>query len=278
MADRFVLTAEGVSAGYPNTRVLEDVSFAVGQGEMVGLIGPNGAGKSTLLKTLRGLLEPLAGRVTLFGRPADSLTDREFAREAAYLEQTAEMPFDYSAREIVMAGRYPRLQWWEREGAEDRRIVEACMEYTGVTAIADRSIRKISGGQRQRVLLAKVLAQQTPLLFLDEPAAGLDIFYQEEIFRFCRELCGMGKTVLMVVHEFSLAARFCSRLMLIGNHRLLTDGPPDAVLTPDILSGCYGVPIRVVKNPLTGTSEVFTEPPADDGRRGEILRVIVGGA
>lgn len=87
----------------------------------------------------------------------------------------------------------------------------------------------------------------------------------------------MGKTVLMVVHEFSLAARFCSRLMLIGKHRLLTDGPPDDVLTPDILSGCYGVPIRVVKNPLTGTSEVFTESPADDGRRGEILRVIVGG-
>ncbi len=277
MEDTNVLRAEGLSTGYQNSRVLADVSFAVDRGEMVGLIGPNGAGKSTLLKTLRGLLTPLAGQVSLFGQDTAGLSERDFARQAAYLAQTVEVPFDYSAREIVMAGRYPRLSWWESEGPEDERVVEACMAYTGVADLADRPVQQMSGGQRQRVLLAKVLAQQTPLLFLDEPATGLDIFYQEEIFRFCRELCGRGKTVLMVVHEFSLAARFCSRLMLIGSHRLLVDGTPEQVLTPENLSGCYGVSVRVAENPVTGTKEVYAEPPADDGRREALLQTILRG-
>ncbi len=243
---------------------------------MIGLIGPNGAGKSTLLKTLRGILEPLEGCVIIRGREARMLSSREFALEAAYLQQNVEISFGYSAREIVMAGRYPHIHWWERESAEDGHIVDACMTYTGVLELAKRPVHMISGGQRQRVLLAKVLAQQTPLLFLDEPATGLDIVYQEEIFRFCRELCARGKTVLMVVHELSLAARLCSRLMLIGEGRIISDGPPEAVMTPENLSRCYGVPVRVVQNPQTGSVEIFTEPPPDDGRRTGLLNTILG--
>lgn len=175
-----------------------------------------------------------------------------------------------------MAGRYPRLQWWQRESAEDEKIVEACMEYTGVENLMDKPANAISGGQRQRVLLAKVLAQQTPILFLDEPSTGLDIFYQEEIYRFCRELCGAGKTVLMVVHEMSLAGKFCSRLMLVGQNKILADGTPEEVLTGENLSRAYRVPVDVVTNPLTGTKEVYTEPlEADEHRRG-LLRTIIG--
>ena len=278
MTDEVVLKAEGVSAGYRrHSQVLHDVSFSIRTGEMVGLIGANGAGKSTLLKTLRGLLPPLAGRVTVNGRPAESFTERAFALEAAYLQQNVSLSFAYTAREIVMAGRYPRLKWWEREGAEDEAVVDACMAYTGVAELSERSILAMSGGQRQRVLLAKVLAQQTPLLFLDEPATGLDIFYQEEIFRFCRELCQAGKTVLMVVHELGLAAKFCSRLILVGEGTVVADGVPDEVLTPENLSRAYGVPVRVVKNPLTGTAEVFTEPPPDDEKRKAVLRMLIAG-
>lgn len=276
--DAVVLEAKGVSAGYRrHAQVLRDVSFSICAGEMVGLIGANGAGKSTLLKTLRGLLPPLTGQVTVNGRPADSFTERAFALEAAYLQQNVNLSFAYTAREIVMAGRYPRLKWWEREGAEDEAVVEACMAYTGVAALSDRSILAMSGGQRQRVLLAKVLAQQTPLLFLDEPATGLDIFYQEEIFRFCRELCQAGKTVLMVVHELGLAAKFCSRLILAGEGMIVADGVPDEVLTSENLSRAYGVPVRVVKNPLTGTAEVFTEPPPEDEARKAVLRRLIAG-
>ena len=277
MAEETVLSASHLKAGYGHhIEVLQDVSFAVHSGEMVGLIGPNGAGKSTLLKTLRGIQEPLGGEILLLGKPTRAYTNREFACVAAYLQQTVEISFGYSAREIVMAGRYPHLRWWEKEGTKDEAIVDACMEYTGVSDLAKRPMHMISGGQRQRVLLAKVLAQQTPLLFLDEPATGLDIFYQEEIFRFCRELCAAGKTVLMVVHELSLAAKFCSRLMLVGQHQILADGAPEAVLTPENLSQAYNVPVRVVKNPLTGTCEVFTEPPAGDMHRQELLQVILG--
>ncbi len=278
MTEDIVLSAQHVRAGYGHhMEVLHDVSFSVQRGEMVGLIGPNGAGKSTLLKTLRGIMEPLAGQVFLHGQPSSELTNRAFACEAAYLQQTVEISFGYSVREIVMAGRYPRLKWWEKEGREDERIVDACMEYTGVLELAQKSIHAISGGQRQRVLLAKVLAQQTPLLFLDEPSTGLDVFYQEEIFRFCRELCAAGKTVLMVVHELSLAAKFCSRLMLVGQKKILADGEPEAVLTAENLSRAYRVPVQVVKNPLTGSYEVFTEPADSAARREELLQIIAGG-
>lgn len=275
--NEIVLQAEKLAAGYGRHKnVLSDVSFEVRRGEMVGLIGPNGAGKSTLLKTLRGILDPRAGSVLLNGRDAATMTSREFALEVAYLQQNVEIAFGYSVREIVTTGRYPHLEWWEKEGPADERIVDACMEYTGVRDLAHRSVDMISGGQRQRVLLAKVLAQQTPLLFLDEPATGLDIFYQEEIFRFCHELCAQGKTVLMVIHELSLAAKFCSRLMLVGDHHIVADGKPEEVMTSEYLSRCYGVPVRVVRNPLTGTAEVFAEPPPDDGQRAALLHAILG--
>ena len=275
--DKAVIAVKNLNTGYSrNVPVLKNVSFDVQQDELIGIIGPNGAGKSTLLKTLRGLLPPIEGTVEINGRLTTELTDREFACNVAYLQQSVELTFGYSNKEIVMAGRYPRLQWWQRESAEDEKIVEACMEYTGVENLMDKPANAISGGQRQRVLLAKVLAQQTPILFLDEPSTGLDIFYQEEIYRFCRELCAAGKTVLMVVHEMSLAGKFCSRLMLVGQNKILADGTPEEVLTGENLSRAYRVPVDVVTNPLTGTKEVYTEPlEADEHRRG-LLRTIIG--
>lgn len=279
MEKKIVLAAEQLKTGYGKERVVLDAgSFDIRQGEMVGVIGANGAGKSTLLKTLRGILTPLGGRVFINGRETSEISNREFACEVAYLQQTVELTFGYSNKEIVMAGRYPRLKWYQREGPEDERIVKACMEYTGVENLADTSSAAISGGQRQRVLLAKVLAQQTPILFLDEPSTGLDIFYQEEIYRFCKELCSAGKTVLMVVHELPLAAKFCSRLMLVGEHKILADGKPDDVMTSDNLSHAYHVPFNVVTNPLTGTLEISTQPLEADDYRKMLLSTIIGEA
>ena len=271
-----MIRVAGLYAGYERQVILEDVSFGVEAGEMVGLIGPNGAGKSTLLKTLRGILAPLSGEIALMGRPIGELSAKEFAKNAAYLQQHLEMTFDYSAREVVLSGRYPYLSWWRQERADDLAIAEACMAYTGVADMAEKPLQAMSGGQRQRVLLAKVLAQQTPVLFLDEPATGLDIIYQEEIFRFCRELCAAGKTVVLVAHELSLAARFCSRLLLIGRGKLLADGLPREVLTADLLTHAYGAPVKVVENPLTKHAEVFTEAGKDAGRKEHLLRVILG--
>lgn len=273
-----MIRADAVYAGYNGRVILENVSFSVGEGEIVGLIGPNGAGKSTLLKTLRGILPMLSGSAALMGDDINTLDAKEFARRAAYLQQRVEMTFDYTARDIVLAGRYPYLSWWSQERENDLAIAEACMAYTGVSELADNPLHAMSGGQRQRVLLAKVLAQQTPVLFLDEPATGLDIIYQEEIFRFCRELSAAGKTVLLVAHELSLAARFCSRLLLIGRGTLLADGVPKDVLTDGLLSQAYGAPVRVVENPLTRHAEVYTEPPPIGEREKHLLNVILGSA
>ena len=273
-----MIRADAVYAGYNGRVILENVSFSVGEGEIVGLIGPNGAGKRTLLKTLRGILPMLSGSAALMGDDINTLNAKEFARRAAYLQQRVEMTFDYTARDIVLAGRYPYLSWWSQEKAHDLAIAEACMAYTGVSDLADSPLHAMSGGQRQRVLLAKVLAQQTPVLFLDEPATGLDIIYQEEIFRFCRELSAAGKTVLLVAHELSLAARFCSRLLLIGRGTLLADGVPKDVLTDALLSQAYGAPVRVVENPVTRHAEVYTEPPPIGEREKHLLNVILGSA
>lgn len=273
-----MIRADAVYAGYNGRVILENVSFSVGEGEIVGLIGPNGAGKSTLLKTLHGILPMLSGSAALMGDDINTLDAKEFARRAAYLQQRVEMTFDYTARDIVLAGRYPYLSWWSQEREHDLAIAEACMAYTGVSELADNPLHAMSGGQRQRVLLAKVLAQQTPVLFLDEPATGLDIIYQEEIFRFCRELSAAGKTVLLVAHELSLAARFCSRLLLIGRGTLLADGVPKDVLTDGLLSQAYGAPVRVVENPLTRHAEVYTEPPPIGEREKHLLNVILGSA
>ena len=251
-----VLQADGLSVGYESRTVLTDVSFAVRPSELVGLIGANGAGKSTLLKTVRGLLAPLGGTVALLGRDIWQLSPRAFAQQAAYLSQQTEIPFGYTVRDIVMAGRYPYLGWWQREGGRDRALVDASLAYVGMTALADRPMQELSGGQRQRALFAKVLAQQTPVLLLDEPATGLDLFYQEELFHFCQDICAAGRTVLMVVHELGLAARFCSRLLLFGGGHLLADGTPADVLTPARLTAAYDAPIAVDALP-TGHYDVY---------------------
>ena len=273
-----MIRVEKLYAGYRGQAVLSDVSFRVGNGEMVGLIGPNGAGKSTLLKTLRGILPMLSGAAALMGEDIWTLPAKAFARRAAYLQQRVEMTFDYTAREIVRAGRYPYLSWWQQERADDLAVAEACMAYTGVLALADQPLHAMSGGQRQRVLLAKVLAQQTPVLFLDEPATGLDLIYQEEIFRFCRDLCAAGKTILLVAHELSLAARFCSRLLLFGHGTLLADGAPPEVMTDALLTHAYGARVRAVENPLTHHVEIYTEPELCGAEKSQMLSVILGAA
>ncbi|MCR5177090.1 MAG: ABC transporter ATP-binding protein [Anaerovibrio sp.] len=271
-----ILKVNDITTGYENNKILQKVSFSVKKGEFVGIIGRNGAGKSTLLKALRGFLPLRQGSIILFDKDIKDYQQREMAAQIAYLQQQIELTFDYTAKDMVMAGRYPYINWWEQQGDDDLKIIEACMEYTGVSDLADTPIRSMSGGQRQRVLLAKVLAQQTPVLFLDEPAAGLDLFYQEEIFRFCQEMCRRGKTVIMVVHELNLAARYCSRVILLHNGSVFADAEPEKVLTDGLLSEAYGVDICSMKNPQTGHADIFTVPVQADVRKRQLLDTIVG--
>lgn len=272
----YVLELQNIAIAYGTTNILQGVSFGVHSGELIGIIGPNGAGKSTLLKSIEGIIKPSDGKILLGNRDIQTIKQKEFAHEISYLQQQSAIPFAYKVKDLVMSGRFCHLSWWQQEGSKDHEIVQAAMEYTGVAELADRPVNDLSGGQRQRVMLAKVLAQQTPIMLLDEPATGLDIIYQEELFGFCQALCKAGKTVLMVVHELSLAARFCSRLLLVANGSLLADGRPEAVLTEKLLTEAYGADIKVSLNEKTGHTDIYAAHTQDIEEKKQLLNVILG--
>lgn len=253
-----VLQVNNLSVGYAEHCVIKNLSFQINKGELVGIIGCNGAGKSTLLKTLRGLLPRQNGEIFFEKKELACYSDKELAKKVAYLQQHMEIGFGYTAKEIVLAGRYPYISWWQTESKADEILALECMKYTGTYDLADKLINAVSGGQKQRILLAKVLAQQTPILFLDEPTTGLDVVYKEEIFRFAKELVAMGKTVLMVVHELQLAAKYCSRILLLGQGRLLADGSADEVFTEQNLSKAYAADIEIIRNPVNNSLEITT--------------------
>lgn len=255
-----VIELKNLNIGYGTKQIVQNVNVALHAGELVGIIGCNGAGKSTLLKSIRGLLPLQSGEVTYFGKKLQDYEDKELALMVAYLQQQISLSFGYTCLEMVLAGRYPHKKWWQEENDADEELAKACLEYTGTLDLADRQFNELSGGQKQRVLVAKILAQQTPVIFLDEPTTGLDMVYQEEIFRFAKALAEKGKTVLMVVHELNLAAKYCSRVMLLGNKTILAQGSPDEVFTEENLSEAYHCRIKVDKNPLTNNLEITAVP------------------
>ena len=272
-----VIQVEKLTIGYGTRSVLKDISFALGKGEIVGIIGCNGAGKSTLLKTIRGMLPKQSGTVSYFGKALEAYTDKELAMKIAYLQQHVEVGFGYTGKDIVMAGRYPYMKWWERESNEDEKLALACMDYTGTVELADRPVTEVSGGQKQRILIAKVLAQQTPIIFLDEPTTGLDMVYQEEIFRFAKALAAKGKTVLMVVHELNLASKYCSRILLLGEGTLLADGAPAQVFTEALLSRAYKADICVERDEINHNLSISTRLSTEtQQRQAELLTKICG--
>jgi len=247
-----------MTVAFDDKQVLNDISFAAEKGEFVGIIGPNGAGKSTLLKAMRGLLPNTRGTVLLYSQPIQKLADKQLACIVAYMQQEINVSFGFTALEIVLAGRYPYLGWWKNESKEDYAIARKYMEFTGVSELENIPVQNMSGGQRQRVLLAKVLTQQTPIVFLDEPTASLDLLYQEEIFNHCRNICQQGKTVFIVVHDLKLAAKFCTRLILIADGEIVADGLPEEVVTAENLEKTYGLHSAVFINKVTGSLDIHT--------------------
>ena len=266
-----VIEIKNLTIGYGERHVVSDVNASIHEGEIVGIIGRNGAGKSTLLKTIRGLLPKHSGEVTYLGKKLEEYHEKELACKVAYLQQHVEVGFGYTGQDIVLAGRYPYMKWYESESEADKQLALDCMDYTGTLELADKPVTEVSGGQKQRILLAKVLAQQTPILFLDEPTTGLDMVYQEEIFRFAKELAQMGKTILMVVHELNFAAKYCSRILLLGEGKLLADAPPEEAFTEELLSRAYDADIQVTRNPLNNNLEITTKVNAKEKAKEQTL-------
>ena len=266
-----VIEIKNLTIGYGERHIVSEVNASIHEGEIVGIIGRNGAGKSTLLKTIRGLLPKYSGEVTYLGKKLEEYHEKELACKVAYLQQHVEVGFGYTGQDIVLAGRYPYMKWYESESEADKQLALDCMDYTGTLELADKPVTEVSGGQKQRILLAKVLAQQTPILFLDEPTTGLDMVYQEEIFRFAKELAQMGKTILMVVHELNFAAKYCSRILLLGEGKLLADAPPEGAFTEELLSRAYDADIQVTRNPLNNNLEITTKVSAKEQAKEKAL-------
>ena len=238
------LTARDLSVSLGDRPVLRDVSFAVAEGERIGLVGPNGSGKTTLLRAVAGLL-PHTGTLDLRGRAVRSWAPRERAREVALVRQQQELGVDFTVENVVALGRAPHLGWFAPLGAADTRRVSEALAAVDLASFADRPVPHLSGGEQQRVFLAQALAQDAPLLLLDEPTAHLDVRHQLDLLARVRALGEAGRTVVAAVHDLELAARFADRLWVLDRGRLVADGPPADVLHPALLRDVFRVEAEV---------------------------------
>jgi iron complex transport system ATP-binding protein len=234
--------AEGLGVALGGRPILHDLAFAIPHGARVGLLGPNGAGKTTLIRTLAGLL-PHAGRLDLFGRPLPGWPDRARARTVAVVRQQAALDFDFTVEEVVMLGRAPHRSWLAGPTAEDHAAVARALAATDLDALAGRSVLTLSGGERQRVLLAQALAQDAPVLLLDEPTAHLDVHHQYDLMD--RVAALEDRTVVAAFHDLAFAARYAGRLLVLHEGRLAADGPPAEVLTPALLRRVFRMDAEV---------------------------------
>jgi len=242
-------------------RALKGVSLSVATGEVVGLVGPNGSGKTTLIRAITGSLKPSAGRIELGSEDVDRLSQVERARRVAVVPQNAMLPDAFSALEVVLMGRTPHLRFLQNETPHDIQAARQAMEQTSTWDLADRVMGELSGGERQRVVLARALAQETLLLLLDEPTAHLDIGHQGATLGLVRRLCvNEGKGVLAVVHDLTLAAQYCDRLVLLKDGEVAAEGDCESTLRQDVLERVYGARVSVFAHPETGRPVVAPSP------------------
>ena len=252
-----VLRIAGVRAGYGGQSVLHEAGFTLHAGECAALLGPNGSGKTTLLRTLSGVLTPQAGAIEIQGRPLATLKPRERARMVAVVPQRGQLPQGLTARQMVLLGRFAHLSWLGAYGREDYAAADRALEETGAAPLAQRRLTELSGGELQRVLLARALAQESPLLLLDELAAGLDWARMVDLFDLLERRRAAGVCVLMAVHDCNLAALYATRLMGLRDGNLVFDGPVAKVFTEENLGALYNIPICVLPHPQWGLPQAL---------------------
>ena len=241
------LELRGVSVERGNRLIVNDVTLEVSPGEVLALVGPNGAGKSSLLATLSGDVTPQRGQALLMGRPTGSYRPLAQARQRAMLLQANQVSFPFTVSQVVAMGRTP----WAGQPEEDQdtEAIRKALAAVDITDLAGRRFNELSGGERARVSLARVLAQDTPVVLLDEPTAALDLHHQERVMRLIRQLGAEGKTVVVVIHDLSLAAAYADRIALIVEGRLDALGTPSAVVTAERISTLYRVEVDLLHTP-----------------------------
>ncbi|WP_236123638.1 ABC transporter ATP-binding protein [Cellulomonas palmilytica] len=230
------------------------MTLEVPAGRITTIVGANACGKSTLLRAMARLLKVKAGRVLLDGRPIDTIASREVATVLGLLPQTPVSPEGIAVADLVGRGRYPHQGWFRRWTAADDAAVEEALRATDILDLADRSVDELSGGQRQRVWIAMALAQQTDVLLLDEPTTFLDVAHQVEVLDLLTDLNRTrGTTIVMVLHDLNLAARYTDHLVALREGRLVAQGAPADVVTPALVEEVFGMAARVIPDPVSGT-------------------------
>lgn len=259
------LHAQSVTLSYDARQVAENLTVEIPDGAITAIIGPNACGKSTLLRALSRLLSPRSGQVLLSGDDVKKLAPKELARKLGLLPQSSVAPFGITVADSVGRGRFPHQRMLQQWSVQDEAAVQAAMEATGVTELADRAVEELSGGQRQRVWIAMLLAQDTPVMLLDEPTTYLDVAHQLDVLELCRRLNrDEGRTMLLVLHDLNQAARYADHLVVLRNGELAAAGRPADVLTEELLTHVFGLTAKVLPDPVFGTPMVI--PIASTGQ------------
>ena len=275
MGKETAICLENLSFALGGKEILSEISLEIKKGDFVGLIGPNGAGKTTLLKSINGLRKA-QGKIFLLGKNTKGMKEKVLAKQIALMKQDLELNFPFTAREVVLMGRYPHLDWTKQESRRDREITEKFMEYTGTLPLAEKRITQVSGGERQRVMFAKVLTQETPIILLDEPTSNLDLAYQEQLFSYGQEFCRQGGTIVAAIHDLKVAAKYCQKLVLLKKGKIIAQGSPAEVLTSQNLQEAYGVAALVYCNQITGEYDIYL-PQLSKNQDGQKIHLIGGG-
>ena len=254
-----VLRIERATLGYGKNPVLQDVDLSVQPGEILAIVGPNGVGKSTLVKSASGSIPLQDGEIFIGEQNLKELKPDRRARYVSVVSQAVNLPPAFCALDVVLMGRTPYLGWLEQESDRDRKVALDAMARTETIDLAARPIGELSGGEQQRILIARALAQSTPVMLLDEPTAHLDLKHQDNLLKLVRDLASVDNlAVLITLHDLNLVARIADRVALLSNGRVRKIGPPAEVLTPDELADVYGIRIHVMTHPLDGKPLVLS--------------------
>ena len=261
------LRGENLTLAYDERTIARDLELEIPDGSFTVIVGPNACGKSTVLRALARMLKPTAGRVLLDGQHIHSLPSKEVARRLGLLPQTATAPDGITVADLVARGRFPHQKLLRQWSRDDERAVDAAMASTRVSELADRAVDELSGGQRQRVWIAMALAQETPILLLDEPTTYLDIAHQIEVLNLCAQLHEeQDRTMVAVLHDLNHATRYATHLVALKEGRVVAQGDPGEIVTARLVEEVFGLPCVVVPDPETGTPLVV--PRARTSRLG----------
>tara|TARA_R110002020_G_scaffold63368_10_gene169239 strand:+ start:453 stop:1226 length:774 start_codon:yes stop_codon:yes gene_type:complete len=251
------IVLSGVTAGYGrNKPIVENIDLTIRTGEVTVLIGPNGCGKSTLLKTIARLLKPRQGSIQVDALDVLGSNAKRVARTIAYLPQSPIVPTAITVEQLVGYGRAPHQSLLGLRSARDIALVDQAIATTGLDDFRHQAVAELSGGQRQRAFIAMALAQDTPYVMLDEPTTFLDIRHQNETMELVRQLHDAGRTSIVVLHDIAQAARYGDRLVAMNAGRIVAEGRPEAVVTPELLESVYGLRCMVYADPVSGTPVV----------------------